>query len=86
MLKKREVNSMCGGQNVVSMEEALGAVEDTKINGREIWNSINTVRTLAKSEGSKLKLVYLQTIVQVWSEFEESFGSLQKVELADPNT
>jgi len=77
---------MCGGQNVVSMEEALGAVEDTKINGREIWNSINTVRTLAKSEGSKLKLVYLQTIVQVWSEFEESFGSLQKVELADPNT
>jgi AAA+ superfamily predicted ATPase len=70
----------------VSMEEALDAVEDTKMNGREISNSINTARTLAKSEGSKLKLEYLQTIVQVWSEFEESFGRLQKVELADPNT
>jgi AAA+ superfamily predicted ATPase len=57
----------------LNINEVLDALEDTKMNGREISNSITTARTLAKSEGSKLKLEYLQAIVQVWSEFEESF-------------
>lgn len=51
------------------------------MNGREISNSITTARTLAESEGSKLKIEYLQIILQVWSKFEETFGGLQKLEL-----
>lgn len=54
----------------VNIDEALDFLEETKMNGREISNSIGTARTLAESEGSKLKLEYLQTIVQIWSEFE----------------
>ena len=48
------------------------------MNGREISNSITTARTLAESEGSKLKLEYLQTIIQVWAEFENSLKLIQK--------
>ncbi|KAL2060901.1 hypothetical protein VTL71DRAFT_8953 [Oculimacula yallundae] len=62
----------------LDLEEALATVEDTEMNGREISNAITTAKTLAKSEGSKLKLEYLQTIIQVWFEFETSLLKLQK--------
>ncbi|XMA16702.1 hypothetical protein WAI453_009493 [Rhynchosporium graminicola] len=62
----------------LNLEEALVAVEGVEMNGREISNAITTAKTLAKSEGSKLKLEYLQTIVQVWSEFESSLLKLQR--------
>jgi AAA+ superfamily predicted ATPase len=67
----------------MDIQAALEAVQDTEMNGREISNSITTARTLAKSEGSKLKLEYLQTIVQVWSQFEESLKSLQKEDVEE---
>jgi AAA+ superfamily predicted ATPase len=63
----------------MEVDAVLDALEDTTMNGREISNSITTARTLAKSEGSKLKLEYLQAIVQVWREFEESFQRSQKL-------
>lgn len=63
----------------LDLAEALAAVENTEMNGREISNAITTAKTLARSEGSKLKLEYLETIVQVWSEFEVSLLKLQKV-------
>lgn len=67
----------------IDIEEALDAVQDTEMNGREISNSITTATTLAKSEGSKLKLEYLQTILQVWTQFEESLNSLQKSDVEE---
>ena len=67
----------------VDVDEVLKALEGTTMNGREISNSITTARTLAKSEGSKLKLEYLQAIVQVWSEFEENLQLLQKAEITE---
>jgi AAA+ superfamily predicted ATPase len=54
----------------IELEGVLDALEDTKMNGREISNSIATAKTFAKSEGSKLTLEYLKAIVQVWSDFE----------------
>lgn len=50
------------------------------MNGREISNAINTARTLAKSEGQRLNLEYLSTIVMVWDEFEKSLKSIQAAE------
>ena len=64
----------------LDVEEALDFLEGTRMNGREISNSIGTARTLAESEGSTLTLEYLQTIVQVWTDFEESLQRVQKVE------
>lgn len=62
----------------IDMTAVLDAVQDIEMNGREISNSITTATTLAQSEGAKLKLEYLQTIVQVWSQFEESLKVLQE--------
>ncbi|KAE8447777.1 hypothetical protein EG329_010171 [Mollisiaceae sp. DMI_Dod_QoI] len=64
----------------LDFEKALNAVEETDMNGREISNSITTAKTLAKSEGSKLKLEHLKTIVRVWNDFEESFSQSQEEE------
>lgn len=59
-------------ESELDLEEALQVLTKTKMNGREISNAINTARTLAKSEGSRLNLEYLGTIVQVWDDFEKS--------------
>lgn len=67
----------------IDIEEALDAVQDTEMNGREISNSITTATTLARSEKSKLKLEYLQTILEVWTQFEESLNSLEKADVEE---
>ena len=67
----------------MDVEVVLDALDNADMNGREISNSISTARTLAESEGEKLKLEYLQTIVQIWREFNESLEALQKVEVAE---
>jgi len=61
----------------LDVEQSLDVLCKTEMNGREISNAINTARTLAESNGSKLKLEYLETIVQVWQEFEGSLKALQ---------
>lgn len=82
-LWKKNLESISSEELDFNVEKALDAVQDTKMNGREISNSITTAKTLAKSEGSKLKLEYLQTIVQVWSEFEQSLSQLQEAKVSD---
>ncbi|KUJ16761.1 P-loop containing nucleoside triphosphate hydrolase protein [Mollisia scopiformis] len=79
-LWKKNLESVPREDLDLDLEKALDAVEGTEMNGREISNSITTAKTLAKSEGSKLKLEYLQTIVQVWSEFEESLSKMSVLE------
>lgn len=59
-------------ESELDVEPALDILCKTEMNGREISNAINTARTLAKSESSKLNLEYLETIVQVWEEFESN--------------
>lgn len=83
LLWEKHLANVPAGDIDLDVGEALDAVEDTEMNGREISNAITTAKTLAKSEGSKLKLEYLQTIVQVWTEFEVSLLKLQKEDLLD---
>jgi AAA+ superfamily predicted ATPase len=64
----------------IDVEEALDVLSETEMNGREISNAINTARTLAKSEGERLNLEYLSTIVMVWEEFERSLKNIQAAE------
>lgn len=82
-LWKKNLETLSPEELDLDVEKALDAVQDTRMNGREISNSITTAKTLAKSEGSKLKLEYLQTIVQIWSEFEESLSRLQEAKVSD---
>jgi len=65
----------------VDLEQALDVLCVTEMNGREISNAINTAKTLAKSEGERLNLEYLSTIVMVWEEFERSLKSIQDSEV-----
>jgi AAA+ superfamily predicted ATPase len=65
----------------MDVEKALDVLCETEMNGREISNAINTARTLAKSEGARLSLEYLNTIVMVWEEFERSLTSIQAAEV-----
>jgi hypothetical protein len=83
MLWQKHLANVPADEIDVNVEEVLDALEDTRMNGREISNSITTARTLAQSEGSKLKLEYLQAIVQVWTKFEESSKLLQSAEVTD---
>ncbi|KAG4433617.1 hypothetical protein IFR05_010893 [Cadophora sp. M221] len=83
MLWEKHLANVPADEIDLSLAEALSAVEDTEMNGREISNAITTAKTLARSEGSKLKLEYLQTIVQVWNEFELSLLKLQKVDMLE---
>lgn len=80
MLWEKHLSEVPAEEIDLDVAEALNAVEATEMNGREISNAITTAKTLAKSEGSRLKLEYLQTIIQVWSEFEESLKTVPGVE------
>ena len=69
MLWEKHLAAVPTDEIELTLAEALAAVEDTEMNGR--------------SEGSKLKLEYLQTIVQVWNEFEISLLKLQNVDMLE---
>lgn len=66
------------------MEEALKLVQDVDMNGREISNAVNTMRTLAREEKMKMSLEHFKTFIQVWDCFEqveqeaEGKGSIRK--------
>ncbi|KIJ46721.1 hypothetical protein M422DRAFT_66719 [Sphaerobolus stellatus SS14] len=52
-------------------EEALRIVRDVSMNGREISNALNTIRTLAREEGKKISLEHFQAFIQVWECFDD---------------
>jgi len=80
MLWKKHLGTVPADEVDLDLKQTLNAVEDAEMNGREISNSITTARTLAKSEGSKLKLEYLKTILEVWLDFETNFERIQRGE------
>jgi hypothetical protein len=46
-------------------------VEGYPVNGREISNTINTMRTLGREEAGKVTLNHFKMMIQVWSDYEE---------------
>lgn len=53
------------------IEEALAMVEGYPVNGREISNTINTMRTLGREEAGKVTLSHFKMMIQVWLDYEE---------------
>jgi hypothetical protein len=45
------------------------------MNGREIANSINTARTLALDAKVKMNYSHIESIVQIWSQFEVALNA-----------
>ncbi|KIW07003.1 uncharacterized protein PV09_01898 [Verruconis gallopava] len=59
------------------MEDAIKTLSKPAMNGREINNAVNTAKTLATAENNgKMRLEDLDTVVQVWQEFQSSMEQL----------
>lgn len=52
------------------IEEAIGVFIQTKLNGREISNTVNTAATLARFEEQVLQLKHVKQVLNVRKEFE----------------
>lgn len=54
----------------LDVEACLSRLQKPEMNGREISNAVNTARTLAASEGGRLKVEYLETVLEIWEDFQ----------------
>ncbi|KAI1461859.1 P-loop containing nucleoside triphosphate hydrolase protein [Annulohypoxylon moriforme] len=55
----------------IELDKAVGILVEVKLNGREIANTVNTARTLARFDGVPLRLTHLQTVLEVRRGFDE---------------
>ncbi|KAJ9662411.1 hypothetical protein H2201_006120 [Coniosporium apollinis] len=62
----------------LDVEGCLAVVVKAEMNGREIANAVNTARTLAAAEEGKLKLEHLETVLDVWSDFQSAIEKIEK--------
>ncbi|KAJ5746107.1 ATPase AAA-type core [Penicillium odoratum] len=53
-------------------EDAVNTFVSEKMNGREIANAIHTARTIARFQKKPLEIAHIDTVLDVWREFENS--------------
>ena len=68
----------------IDMSSVLELLADENMNGREISNSINTARTLARHSKEKLQLKHLQTVSDVWQQFNIDLRKLSQRRRTEP--
>ncbi|KAJ5370880.1 ATPase AAA-type core, partial [Penicillium cataractarum] len=56
----------------IDPEDAIDHFVAAKINGREIANTVNTARTIARFEKKALQLKHIELVLGVWREFDDS--------------
>ncbi|KAI0833924.1 P-loop containing nucleoside triphosphate hydrolase protein [Hypoxylon sp. FL0890] len=56
----------------IDVDRTIDFLVTAKLNGREIANAVNTARTLARFDGSPLKLSHIETVLEVRKGFDES--------------
>lgn len=56
----------------IDLEDAIDHFVAAKINGREIANTVNTARTIARFEKKALQLKHIELVLGVWREFDDS--------------
>ena len=62
----------------VDLEDAVPSLIRDRINGREISNTVNTARTLARFEAKPLQLRHLETVLQTRRDFDVSIAKKSK--------
>lgn len=62
----------------LSLDHALLELSQLRLNGREISNSFNTARTLARFEKTPLTMEHLQSVLGAWHDFEQSLRREKK--------
>lgn len=61
----------------LEVEASVNRLVAVDMNGREISNAVNTAMTLARSEGTKLSVQHLETVIDVWKGFERNLAALK---------
>ncbi|KAF2761967.1 P-loop containing nucleoside triphosphate hydrolase protein [Pseudovirgaria hyperparasitica] len=56
----------------LEIEACLDRLAKPEMNGREISNAVNTARTLAASEDSRVQIQHLDMVLKVWEDFSQS--------------
>ncbi|KAK1834043.1 P-loop containing nucleoside triphosphate hydrolase protein [Podospora conica] len=65
----------------LDLEEDLDELVRDRLNGREIAYIVHTARTIARSEGAKLGLGHLMTVLEVRREFDASLKRTARAEV-----
>ena len=77
---QRDLSS--SGDGTDGIDTAVETLITEKLNGREITNTINTARTLARYGNEPLKLSHIQTVLGVKNEFDSNLKRMRSVALA----
>jgi len=67
----------------LDVQSAIDTLVKDDINGREITNSVNTARTLARHNKEKLQLKHIDTVLQVRRDFDASLVRLKRLRNAE---
>lgn len=62
----------------LDLKDAIPSLIRDRINGREISNTVNTARTLARFEAEPLQLRHVQTVLQTRRDFDTSIAKKSK--------
>jgi AAA+ superfamily predicted ATPase len=83
-LWNQRLSSLGADQLDLDIDEVLSAVRQVEMNGREISNTLNTALTLARNAGGKLRLEHIESVVQVWKDFNESIKEMEQMRKTKP--
>jgi len=83
-LWNQRLSSLGADQLDLDIDEVLSAVRQVEMNGREISNTLNTALTLARNAGEKLRLEHIESVVQVWKDFNESIKKMEEMRKTKP--
>jgi AAA+ superfamily predicted ATPase len=61
----------------LDIDSMLDDLQEVKMNGREISNTVNTAMTLSQDEGVPLNRSHLRDILQCWTEFQGTVNKLR---------
>lgn len=82
-LWQQKINLVPENERDVDLEKALNSLQGINMNGREIANSVNTARTLALDEKVKMNFSHIESIVQIWSQFEIALNASNETSRKD---
>ena len=68
------LESIPAAESDLDVDEVVDYFIRDKLNGREISNSVNTARTLARFEGRLLEPEHIETVLEVRREFDASIS------------
>jgi hypothetical protein len=74
MIWRQCLTSIPASEMAIDLEDALPSLTRDRLNGREISNTVNTARTLARFDAKPLQFRHLDTVLQTRRDFDVSIA------------